>query len=162
MMPMMGMGMPNMGMGMPNMGMGMPMNMMGVMPMQNMNMGDNDEEWMEGFKMGVEEINNIGSNFDSDANTPGPKMNVIFHTTQGTKRTLILNLNSTIDQALKKYLNSIGKPELVNSDQISFLFNASKLQFGDNTTVGTYFKNNINPKIVVNDTANLIGAYTLF
>ena len=155
----------NMGMGMPmNMmgGMGMPMNMMGGMPMQNMNnmnmVENNEDDWMEGFKMGVEEVNNPTGNADPDLKTPGPKINVIFHTTQGTKRTIVLSVNLTIDQALKKYLDSVGKPELVNSDKISFLFNAAKLKFGDTTTVGNYFRNINNPKIVVNDTANLIGA----
>ena len=162
---MMQMGMNNMGMGM-----GMPMNMMGggMMPnmnmmggmgMQNMNMaGNNDEDWLEGFKMGVEEINNPLTNSDPDANSPGPKINVLFTTTIGTKRNIVLSHGTTIDQALKKYLNAVGKPDLVNSDKISFLFNASKLEFGNNTKIENFFKNVMNPKVVVNDTANLIGA----
>ena len=162
---MMQMGMNNMGMGM-----GMPMNMMGggMMPnmnmmggmgMQNMNMaGNNDEDWLEGFKMGVEEINNPLTNSDPDANSPGPKINVLFTTTIGTKRNIVLSHGTTIDQALKKYLNAVGKPDLVNSDKISFLFNAAKLEFGNNTKIENFFKNVMNPKVVVNDTANLIGA----
>ena len=162
---MMQMGMNNMGMGM-----GMPMNMMGggMMPnmnmmggmgMQNMNMaGNNDEDWLEGFKMGVEEINNPLTNSDPDANSPGPKINVLFTTTIGTKRNIVLSHGTTIGQALKKYLNAVGKPELFNSDKISFLFNAQKLEYGNNTTIENFFKNVMNPKVVVNDTANLIGA----
>ena len=49
-------------------GMGMPMNIMGGMGMQNMNnmnmAGNDDEDWMEGFKMGVDEVNNPGGNFE--------------------------------------------------------------------------------------------------
>ena len=160
-----------MNMQMNNMGMGMPMNMMGGMGMQNMNMmggmgmqnmmnmgGGNDEDWLEGFKMGVEEINNPSTNSDLDANSPGPKINVLFTTTIGTKRNIVLTHGTSIDEALKKYLNAVGKPELANSDKISFLFNASKLTFGDQTKIENFFKNVMNPKVVVNDTANLIGA----
>ena len=71
---------------------------------------------------------------------------------------VILNNNTTIDQALKKYLNLVNKSELVNSNKISFIFNANKLVFGDNTKVVDFFKGNVNPKIIVNDTSNLIGA----
>ena len=136
-MPMMyGMGMG----GMPMQGMQMPMGMgmMGGMGgMQMNNQMNDDDDWMQGFKMGVEEVNN---------------------TTIGTSRNIVLSYGTTIDQALKKYLDQVGKLDLVNSDKISFLFNAAKLNFGDNTTVEKFFKNSVNPKVVVNDTNNLIGA----
>ena len=152
-----GMQMPMMyGMGMGGMPMqGMPMGMMGGMQMNNQ-MND-DDDWMQGFKMGVEEVNNVGGP-DPDLNKPGPKINVLFTTTIGTSRNIVLSYGTTIDQALKKYLDQVGKLDLVNSDKISFLFNAAKLNFGDNTTVEKFFKNSVNPKVVVNDTNNLIGA----
>ena len=155
------MGMNNMGMPMNMMGgmggMGMPMNMMGGMGGMGMDMNMQDEDWMEGFKMAQAEVDQPSVS-DPDANTPGPKINVLFTTTIGTKRNLVLSHGTTIDQALKKYLNAVGKPELVNSDKISFLFNAAKLEFGNKTTVENFFRNVMNPKVVVNDTANLIGA----
>ena len=154
-MPMMyGMGMG----GMPMQGMQMPMGMMGGMGgMQMNNQMNDDDDWMQGFKMGVEEVNNVGGS-DPDLNKPGPKINVLFTTTIGTSRNIVLSYGTTIDQALKKYLDQVGKLDLVNSDKISFLFNAAKLNFGDNTTVEKFFKNSVNPKVVVNDTNNLIGA----
>ena len=154
-MPMMyGMGMG----GMPMQGMQMPMGMMGGMGgMQMNNQMNDDDDWMQGFKMGVEEVNNVGGP-DPDLNKPGPKINVLFTTTIGTSRNIVLSYGTTIDQALKKYLDQVGKLDLVNSDKISFLFNAAKLNFGDNTTVEKFFKNSVNPKVVVNDTNNLIGA----
>jgi len=155
-----GMQMPMMyGMGMGGMPMqGMPMGMMGGMGgMQMNNQMNDDDDWMQGFKMGVEEVNNVGGS-DPDLNKPGPKINVLFTTTIGTSRNIVLSYGTTIDQALKKYLDQVGKLDLVNSDKISFLFNAAKLNFGDNTTVEKFFKNSVNPKVVVNDTNNLIGA----
>ena len=174
-----GMGMPMNNMNMMG-GMGMPMNNMNMMggmggmgmPMNNMNMMGgmggmgmpmnymDDEDWMKGFKMGVEEVNNIGEDNDNESKLPGPKLNVIFKTTKGTQTTLVLSHGTTIDTALKKYLKRIGKPELINKkdSMICFLYNAAKLQFGDNTTVEQFFKFNNNPTVVVNDVNNLIGA----
>ena len=147
----MGMGM-GMGFGMPNM-MQMP-----VMNNQLMNM-DADEEWMKGFKMGVEEVNSSGAQ-DEDANKPGPKLNVIFKTTQGTTHTMVYTYGTTIEQALEKYLKRVGRPELINdnTNKICFLFNATQLKFGNKTKVEVFFKNINNPKVVVNDVNNLIGA----
>ena len=139
-----------------NMGMAMNMPMMSNMTMP-MNMMNQDEDWLIGFKMGQDEVNNAGSN-DSEDNSPGPKINAIFQTTAGTKRNLVLSVNSTIDQVIKKYLQVVGHPELYNTDKVGFLFNAQKLKPGDNTTVGNYFKKIFNPKVIVNDTSNLIGA----
>ena len=160
-----GMGMPmNMGMG----GMGMPMNMgmggMGMMNMNNMMMGmGNDEEWMKGFKMGVEEVNNSGGGgeMNESSNPNVPKINIIFKTTQGVTHTLVYDYGTTIDEVLKKYLKRVNRSDLINvkgDKKICFLFNASQLKFGDQTKVEDFFKNITNPKVVVNDVNNLIGA----
>ena len=142
---------------------GMPNQMQMQMPMNNqfmMGMGGNEnEEWLKGFQMGVDEVNNAAAQ-DSEANAPGPKLNVIFKTTQGTTHTLVYNFGITIDEALSKYLSRVGRPELYQekSNKICFLFNASQLKFGDQTKVEVFFKGVTNPKVVVNDVHNLIGA----
>ena len=161
-----GMGMPmNMGMGMPmNMGMGMPMNMgmgmgmnMNMMNMNNMMGMGNDEEWMKGFKMGVEEVNNSGEEMN-ESNTNGPKMNVVFKTTQGVQHTLVVDSSITIDELLKKYLKRVNRSDLVKSSKICFLYNAAQLKFDNQTKIDVFFNNMSNPKVVVNDVNNLIGA----
>ena len=132
--------------GMPQMGMNMRM-----MPM----MGMEDDDWLQEFKMGKEEINNLDGDYD-DRNTPGPKININFTTTGGIKRNLIFIHGTTIDQALKKYLNVVGRPDLYGrSENIGFLFNAKKVNFGDTTPVEVYFRNVAEPKIIVNDTRSL-------
>ena len=142
------------GMG-PMAGMGMNMNMMN-MNMMNMN---NDEEWMKGFKMGVEEVN--GGQSD-DLDDGKPKINVIFKTTQGVTHTLVYSYGTTIDAVLKKYLKRVNREDLINDEKnkgkICFLFNAAQLKFGDNTPIEQFFKGISNPKVVVNDVNNLIGA----
>ena len=149
----MGMRMPMNNMYGMNMGMGMPNNMM----FMNM-MGGNDDEWMKGFKMGVDEVKG-----NSEPNFSGGKINVIFNTTQGVSHAMAFDFGTTIDQALKKYLDRVGKSELLNdlantSAKICFLFNAQQLKFGDNRKIENFFQNNLNPKIIVNDVHNLIGA----
>ena len=151
----MGMGNPNMGLtgGIPNfnnMNMNMNMNMMGT--------NNDDDEWLKGFQMGVDEVNNVGNSFD-DINTPGPKINLIFSTTVGATRNMKFNHGRSISYVIKQYLESVGKPELFGqNDKINFLYNANKLNVLDTTKIEKKFNNIINPKIVVNDTQGLIGA----
>ena len=147
--------------------MGMNMGMMPMMPMgmNTMNMGVSggmqnmdDDDWLQGFKMGVQEVNNPGGD-DDDKNTPGPKITIVFTTTVGTSRNITCNHGTSIDQALKKYLTSVGRPDLYGkSKEIGFLFNANKVDFGNKTPVESFFRNVTFPKIVVNDTKGLIGA----
>ena len=129
--------------------MGMPMNM-GMPNMMNnnipMGMGF-DEEWLKGFKMGVQE------------EPSKPKKNIIFKTTQGKITNLEVDLDLTIDELLKKYLKHVGREELIGNDTrgFCFLYNAFQLKFGDKTTVKAVFKATENPKIIINDAKNLIG-----
>ena len=143
---------PQFGMGM---GFGMPQMPMQTQFMMGMSPNEN-EEWLKGFQMGVQEVNSMAN---SEENQPGPKLNIVFNTTQGTLHNLVLPYGTTISQAIEKYLNRVGRPDLFGKpDQLCFLVNAQKLQFNDQTPIEQYFKNNLNPKIVVNDTNNLIGA----
>ena len=146
----MNMGMPNMmNMGMNNM-MGLPIGSgMGIM-FNNMN--DEDEEWLKGFKMADEEVNNYNDT------GPGPKKNVIFQTTKRDCHILVVNYGVTIDELLKRYLKRIGRPELIGdkSNKIRFLYNTEELKFGDKTTIEKCFKNALNPKVVVYEMINFI------
>ena len=121
--------------------------------------GDNiqnngDEEWLKGFKMGVEEIN--------EEFNDGPKINICFHTTKGINHTIVVNYETTIDQLLTKYLLLVKRPDLIgNISKIAFIFNACYLRFGDKTTVLNFFKGISNPKIIVNDVNNLASGYSI-
>ena len=156
----MGMFMPMGGMG--GMGGQMPMGaMMGGMGGMGMNMNmmmGNDEEWMKGFQMGVEEVKGTQPEDLGD----GPKMNVMFKTTQGVTQSLVYNYGTTVDQVLKKYLKRVNREDLINDKKnmgkICFLFNAAQLKFGDQTPIEQFFKGISNPTVVVNDVNNLIGA----
>ena len=146
---------PNFGMGVP-MNMNMNMNMQGMPQGMNMAMMDN-EEWLKGFQMGVDEVNALDQ---QESQNDGPKINVIFKTTQGTTTAMVYDYGTTIDKSLEKYLKRVGRPDLYQqkSNKICFLFNAAQLKIGDQTKVENFFKNVQNPKVVVNDVNNLIGA----
>ena len=70
------------------------------------------------------------------------------------------DFGTTIDQALGQYLKRVGRPELIGNlqNKICFLYNAKQLNFGDQSKVEVFFNNMVTPKIVVNDTQNVIGA----
>ena len=128
-------------------------NMSNNIPQMNNNMvnymiSKEDEEWMKGFHMGVEKEMNSK-----------PKIRVIFNTTQGSSTDIEVFFGTTINQLLEKYLKHIGRPDLIRdkSNKICFLFNATKIRFGDETTVEKFFKNVSIPKVVVNNIDNLIG-----
>ena len=142
----------------PNMSMPMGMqggNMfMGVNNMMAINQSE-DQEWLKGFTLGVQEV--AGSQEEDDGS---PKLNGIFTTTKGKKTNVILPLNFTIDQALEKYLKRVGNDDLYTqkSNKICFLFNGVNLKFGDQRKVSEVFGLNSHPNIIVNDVFNLIGA----
>jgi hypothetical protein len=115
-------------------------------------MVNDEEEWMKGFRMGVEEVVNSSSENKKE------KMNVKFNTTQGYTRLMIVEKGTTIDQLLRKFLETENKRELINDDKkLCFLYNGSKMKFGDNTKVEKLFKINSSPRVVVNDVYHLIG-----
>ena len=136
----------NMGMGMNNMGMGM------------MNVGSDD--WMKGFEMGMKE----NSEPQQVQEPPGPKITVIFKTTQGTVTNMPFKHGTTIGEALKMYLKRVGRPDLINNlqDRLCFLVNAKQLKFDNTTKIEEFFKNTAYPTVLVNDVNNLIGAQKHF
>ena len=127
----------------------MPNQMLGL---NLMGINNNDNDWFKGFKMGVEEEKYIEEieKFDNS-----PKINIIFKTNQGVTHTLVFKYGTTIDEVLKKYCHRIKELEFICKIKRCFLFNASRLKFGDKTKIEDFFKGISNPKVVVNDVNNL-------
>ena len=110
---------------------------------QNYNKKDEDEDIIE----------NISNNLD----LPNRKINIIFNNVNGAKFTFKLNQNITIGMALEVFIERMNlKKEDI--DKICFLYNASKINLHDSTSLKKFFKNNNNPSIIVNDASNIIGA----
>ena len=114
-----------------------------------------DEAWMKGFEMGVDEIR---EEYDD-----GPKMNIDFKTTNNTRHVITVNYGTTIGQLLNKYLILIGRPDLIvnKSNEIVFLYNSYKLRFVDETPVEEFFKFDGSPSIIVNEVNNLPGGNSI-
>ena len=127
-----------------------PMNMPGIeMPPMNM------------FPMGMPPFD-IQMQMDNKIKEKSniPKMNIIFKTTQEMQIILVFDYGTTIDEILKKYLNEIGRPDLINTDKIFFVYNACQLRFGDKTKIEDYFNHNP-PTIIVNELHALRGGKNL-
>jgi hypothetical protein len=91
----------------------------------------------------------------------GPKYSVIFTTTQGLKTNIVISGDRCVDTLLKTFLARLGQINLYfeKSNKICFIFDGSQLKFGDKRKIKDYFGHfNNNPKVVVNDVHNLIGA----
>jgi len=87
--------------------------------------------------------NGVGeANYYNDYDISEPKINVYFKTKSGQITTLVINYKKTIDQLLKKYLERVGRTELIGDigRKVTFIYNARQLKFGDNTPVEQYFK----------------------
>ena len=55
-----------------------------------------NKEWMKGFRMAADEINNIES-----------KINIIFVETSGNRTNIAANIDTTVNELLEKYLTKI-------------------------------------------------------
>ena len=79
-------------------------------------------------------------------------------TTQGLTVPMKFGLELTIDEALREFCKEVEKPELIGTNQIHFLYNATSLKFGEEKTIFEFFsKNVLCPKVMVIDASNCIG-----
>ena len=58
---------------------------------------------------------------------------------------------------MKKYFEEIERPDLYKSDNISFYYNACKLNYNDSTKIEEKFSNGSSHRITVNDSLPLVG-----
>ena len=115
------------------------------------NMMNGNEEWLKGFQM------QVNANNDEEELNTGPVIPVIFKTIQGNTNVITVNYGTTINDTLEKYLKRVGRPDLIGTHELYFLFSARQLKFGDKTNVESFFKFAQNPQVFVNDINCLIG-----
>ena len=108
-------------------------NMMNNNIIQNMmNNPNENNEWMEIYQMNIGEpiINNY----------PIQKFNVIFRDQRGYKNNISVDIGTTINELLEKYVKIISRPDLIGENSmIYFTFNAKKIGFGEQTKVESLF-----------------------
>ena len=103
-------------------------------------------------------INNNFNNFHINNNIDDDNIYIItFKTTQGKLTPLSLDGEITVGKMLEKYLIRIERPDLINSNEISFIFNAQKVRFNDKTKIKDLFGIRKLPIIVANIGKPLIG-----
>ena len=93
---------------------------------------------------------NYKDNIYEDRNKPGEKINVVFEVSGvGKKNNLIFNKSTTVNEILICYLNTIKIPELIGQENNpKFLYNGKELNFGGQTPIFHFIKNN-HAKILV-------------
>ena len=117
---------------------------------QRMNSGGN-QNWVQDYS-----TNETGNNLIKSQDN---KINCVFITSTGKKFTILIDPNKTIKDLIKIFFIRVENPDLINRRQdICFLYHATRLNFDSNQKVQDFFKFNFNPRIMVNDTGNLIGA----
>ena len=120
----------------------------------NNNSSIEDEEWMKGFKLGIEEVSN---NLSDDS---GPKITVEFSSTSGFRSKMEVIYGLTVDNLLEKFFRKIGRLDLIgdNSCGLCFFFKTKPLNFGDQTLIENFVKYTSNPIVTINEIYNIIGA----
>ena len=118
-----------------NIGMKMMGNNIGMnMGMENniSNFGNND--WMKGFQM----VMNVGNQSQEKS---APKMNVRFMTNKGTITNMVFKYGTTVGEALKLYLERVGRPDLIDNieGKLWFSFDANRLEYTDNRKIEDVF-----------------------
>jgi len=91
--------------------------------------------------------------------TGTPIVMVKFRSTTGSSWDMDDYISDSVDGLLNIFLEQIGKPGLKNDipSKLCFLYNAKQMKPGDKTTLENFFKNDKNPKVIVNDINNLLG-----
>ena len=95
-----------------------------------------------------------------EQNKIGPLINVTFKISNGDKYILIFNSNSRINKIENEFFGEIahkyGIFHYVN--RIQFLYNGYEINLNiPFSTIGNFFKNDYYPKIIVNNSNNLIN-----
>ena len=102
-------------------------------------------------------FNDNESEDDDECECERDKKNILFKTTSGLIRSIIISTNHSISTLIKKYVARIGMNYESAKKRLCFIFSSQKLKFGDLTKIKDFFRFELIPKITVNDIGNLIG-----
>ena len=97
----------------------------------------------------VKDINKIKNNI--------PILNIIFQASTGLKVNIVSELDCTIKDLFRKYINILGLPERYLGKEIIFLYNAKKMDIDSQDLVSSQFPRDFITVTVV-DYNNVIGA----
>ena len=90
--------------------------------------------------MGIQMNMRMNNNIQNCNNNYKLKKNVIFKTTLGDCKSIPFDYETTLHDALETYLKLTENTEYINNtNKVSFSFNARKIDFYDNTSIGKFF-----------------------
>ena len=125
-----------------------------TLTVSELGMTNNSVIYIEGYNLNNSNISNISLEKEDNLKI---KKTIIFKTSQGKQTNMIFDYDITIGSAIKKYLIRIGCENLINSNKIMFLYNASAIKENDKRILKDLTNNDL-ISIIVNDVFNLIGA----
>ena len=135
-------------------------------PIQNsMVIGMNNNMMMNNRGIGMNQMNNIGMgmfiprenqvNIDDNMMKNNSKIFVGLNTSWGEKYGIYVYSGTTVHQMIKKFFEVMKRPE--KKGKYSFIFNAQKINYNDDTKVEYFFRGMVHPKVIVVDEEYLIG-----
>ena len=116
-------------------------NIMNFNQLENMNMIN-----MMNQNINMQKINqfqNIGFNYDNEKSivSSDKKINLIFQTQNGLKTNIIVECHKTVEEAIKLYMDKIGKQIEDNvKEKLYFMYNGEKMDIYEKRKVGDFFK----------------------
>ena len=100
---------------------------------------------------------NMGMNMNNFIQfTPKQTKKIVFNATSGSKNTINVEYGTSVSNLIKIYFKEIKKPDLLNKENIIFLFNGEKIDCKEKAYIENFFGKNDSPNIIVLDQDNLI------
>ena len=84
-------------------------------------------------------------------------IDIIFKTSQGGIYNMSIYYKRTVGYLLMEYLDQIAHSELIDRNDIIFIYKTQQIKFWDKTNVSTLFLNDNNPIILVIDKNNILS-----
>ena len=128
----------------------------GIPFMNPMNFAGNNIDWKASYTA-INQNQNNNTQFIPDQSSG--KMNFVFKTSSGTKPINILfNKGRTVEDLIKTFFKRVDKENLFTEGGVSFIHNATPINFNEKSTIENFFKYKSFSIIMVIDVNNLIGA----
>ena len=111
---------------------------------------------MNNFSMGIPfNENQIKNEIKEESNVS--KMEITFNASTGSKKVLLFDYGTTINEMLEKYLESFNRSDLINNkDKFVILHKGNRIDFEDKTKIEEFFEHKLNAEVTVYDMDGLL------
>ena len=84
--------------------------------------------------------------------------NIVFKTSDGRRFNIPFDSDRTVEDLIHTFFKRVDREELFTKGGISFLYNASTIDYNNENSIKQFFRSNQSPTVVVIDIQGLIGA----